>query len=468
MRLFSAVFIVLLFCNSPSGFAQGNDGTPAITDSIPIILRHIAISGKTHTKPSVILRELSVRPGDTLRAFDLDNIAKINTDRLYSLSIFNEVTISWKHLAKADSLDMQIFVSDRFPVMPGGDVEFADRNFNVWWKEQHLNLRRVNLGLTLTDNNFRGNLENLSLIGQIGYTPKIGISYSRPYVDKRQRQGFGLSFFALQNREIAYNTVRNKLAFYRSDTGNMLRRTDASLWYTYRPGYALTHQLQFTWQHYWISSAAAALNPEYLGDSRKEVDNFWLQYRIEWNRVDNWNYPLTGKRMIGVLDEKLLLPQHQFQSAVYLQMDHYFNPLPKWYAAFIFRGRVSFPAIQPYIFRQNLGYNFDYIRGFEYYVIDGSAFALGRVDLKRCLIDYRLKLPVRYFEEIPFRLYAKVYGDMGISYNKMPEDDFLNNRLLCSAGLGFDIVTLYDIKLRIEYTFNNLGQNGLFLHKSGE
>lgn len=467
MRFSGYAIAILLFSFFIRATAQAKEVFPPEQDTTIRVLRQIIISGKTHTKSAVILRELSVQQGDILPSIELSELAQLNTQRLYTISIFNEVKIHWQFVG-SDSVDMMIWVADRFPVMPEGDVEFADRNFNVWWKEQNHNLRRINLGLTLTDNNFRGNLENLSVSGQAGYTQKIGIGYSRPYIDKNQKHGFGVSFFGLQNREIAYNTIQNKLAFYRDESNYMLRRSDAGLWYTYRPRYAVTHTLLFTWQHYWISGAAAALNPEYLGEGMKQADNLWLQYRLEWNRVDNWNYPLIGQRLIGVLDEKYLLPSHKFQTGFYLQMDRYFHPFPNWYAAIIFRGRVSFPAMEPYIFRQNLGYDFDYVRGFEYYVIDGSAFALGRVDIKRCLINYKIRLPVRYFEEIPIRLYAKVYGDIGTSYNKMPENDFLNNRLLCSGGLGLDIVTLYDIKLRIEYTINNFGQNGLFLHKSGE
>lgn len=431
-------------------------------------MHQIIIKGKTRTHKAVILRELNVRPNDTIFLSQINELTKANTQRLYTISIFNEISISWPETGSADSINMLIVVNDRFPVFPEGDLEFADRNFNVWWEEQHHNLRRINLGLTLTDNNFRGRRENLSVAGQVGYTQKIGISYSRPFIDKAQKQGFGASFFGLQNREIAYNTIDNKLAFYRDDNNYMLRRFDGAFWYTYRPKYAITHTLKFTWQHYWISKQAASINPEYLGNGLQEANNLWLQYRFEWNKVDNWNYPLTGQRFIGLADEKLLLPDHQFQSSLHLQFDRYDQPFDKWFTALIFRGRISAPFQQPYIFRQNLGYDQDYIRGFEYYVLDGAAFALGRVDIKRCLVNYNLRLPIRYFELIPIRVYAKVFGDIGTSYNKFPQQDFLNNRLLYSGGFGLDIVTLYDIKIRIEYTFNNLGEKGLFLHKSGE
>ena len=53
---------------------------------------------------------------------------------------------------------------------------------------------------------------------------------------------------------------------------------------------------------------------------------------------------------------------------------------------------------------------------------------------------------------------------MGYSYNKEEFVSRLNNKFLGSAGVGIDIVTLYDVQVRIEYSINHLGQKGLFLH----
>jgi hypothetical protein len=35
---------------------------------------------------------------------------------------------------------------------------------------------------------------------------------------------------------------------------------------------------------------------------------------------------------------------------------------------------------------------------------------------------------------------------------------------LYSGGLGFDLLSLYDMQLGIEYSINQLGERGLFLH----
>jgi len=442
------------------------------------LVRKITISGRRKTRDNVILRELNFKVGDCIPASLAEGKDKdpnmlalngFNRSRLMSLRLFNDVDIRWSRLQDS-GYEVNIFVIDRFPIMPDINFEFADRNFNVWWTEQHHDLNRINLGLTLKHNNFRGNRETVSVTGQMGYTQKIGISYERPFVDKDQKHGFGMSVFGLQNREISYITESNKLLFLRSDNGFMQRRFDLAGWYTFRPRYAARHLLQLAYHHYWISDTIAQLNPDYLGEGRTQEDVLQLKYRFEYNAVDNWEYPLTGYRFIGELDNNFALAGHRWQTGLNVHFDRFYNPLRKWYLAFIFRGRVSLPQNQPFIFRHNLGYDFDYLRGYEYYVSDGSAFLLGRVDWKRELLNLKIRLPVRYFEVIPFRVYPKVFGDMGAGNNKYAriDGDRLNNRLLYSYGVGLDIITFYDIKLRIEYTINHLGEKGLYLHRNGE
>ncbi len=460
------LLLLLVFWLAPSFiFAQKDtfDGTSKECS----YLKTINISGQRKTKDRIVLRELSVKEGDCLPKERIAAILEQNRLRLMNTRLFTDAKVEWTPVTD-DTFSLDILVLDRFPIMPDANFEFADRNFNVWWTEQNHDLRRINLGLTLNHNNFRGNRETVGITGQVGYTQKIGLSYARPFADKNQKHGYGASFFGLQNREIAYKTDGNKLKFLRSDDNFMQRRFDASVWYTYRPGYASTHLVQLSFHHYWISDTIAMLNPEYLGRDRRQEDVLRLTYRYEYNGVDNWNYPLTGNRFVGILEQKIALHGGSWQSSLNLHYDHFLNPWKKWYASLILRGRVSAPQGQPYIFRQNLGYDYDYVRGYEYYVIDGSCFGIIRANLKRELLNVRINLPIRFFEVIPLRVYGKVYGDFGAGYNKYPVNDALYNRALYSAGVGFDIVTLYDIKLRVEYTVNHLNEKGLYLHRNGE
>lgn len=459
-------FCLLIACLCSLAATAQTDSIPATGEGCYYV-QDMYVSGRHKTRDRVVFRELSFKKGDCIPKALLAEQIERNRLRLMNLKLFNEVKISWTP-GVGDSISFDILLLDRFPIMPDPNFEFADRNFNVWWTEQNHDLRRINLGLTLNHNNFRGNRETVGVTGQIGYTQKVGISYGHPFADKQQRHGYGVSFFGLQNREIAYITDGNKLKFLRSNDNFMQRRFDASVWYTYRPYYASTHSVQLSFHHYWVSDTIAQMNPSYLGDGRIQENVLHLSYRYEYNGVDNWNYPLRGNRFVGVFDQKFALLNGNWQSSVNVHYDHFIHPAGKWYMAFIFRGRASVPQQQPYIFRQNLGYEFDYVRGYEYYVIDGSCFGLVRADIKRELLNVRINLPVRFFEVIPVRVYGKVYGDFGAGYNKYPVNDAFNNKALYSAGIGLDIVTLYDIKLRVEYTVNHLHEKGLYLHRNGE
>lgn len=66
---------------------------------------------------------------------------------------------------------------------------------------------------------------------------------------------------------------------------------------------------------------------------------------------------------------------------------------------------------------------------------------------------------------IPFAVYGKVFGNSGYVYQPDPGENTLSNTMLWSGGIGIDIVTLYDVTIKLEWSFNSLGQNGLFLHR---
>ena len=113
-------------------------------------------------------------------------------------------------------------------------------------------------------------------------------------------------------------------------------------------------------------------------------------------------------------------------------------------------------------------HNTDYVRGYEYYVIDGSNYGLLRIDLKREIFNNTYSLPVKYFTALPLRIYPKIFADAGYIDSPSPGNSFLSKRLLYSVGVGIDIITLYDIKFRFEFAWNHLGQNGLYLHFNSE
>jgi hemolysin activation/secretion protein len=91
-----------------------------------------------------------------------------------------------------------------------------------------------------------------------------------------------------------------------------------------------------------------------------------------------------------------------------------------------------------------------------------------RLDLKREVFNNTWSIPVKYFTAIPLRVYPKIFADAGYITSPSPGNSFLSNQVLYCVGVGLDVVTLYDIKIRFELAWNHLNQNGLYLHFNSE
>lgn len=458
-RIFIPCLLLLLFAAHASARDGANDR---------IMIRKINISGNRITKANIILRELSIHEGEVIAADSMVQLIEKNKKRLFNLSLFTDVLIKPDTIS-AGEINWNIHVREQWYIIPELSFKLADRNFNVWWKEQHHDIRRANLGVSIKDRNFRGNMEQLSVTGQIGYTQKLGIEYFKPYVDKAQKHGLGGSFSFSQNEETYYTTDSNKLKFIRSPGHYILRQFDAALLYVFRPGYNTRHLIEARYKDFKAGDTIVKLNPGYYLNGVNELKLIELSYRFEYNNVDNWNYPLKGFKTVGYTCMRAGLKGFNFQAYSMWEVSQFERLHNKWYASHVFRGRLTMPEKQPYIYRYAMGGESEYIRGYEYYVIDGSQYGLLRNSLKYELLNISIRnLPLRYLPVIPLKIYPKVYADVGYVRNAYPGNSFLNNRTLYSAGVGVDIITAYDMKLRIEYTLNHLGEKGVFLHATSE
>lgn len=459
MRLICLSFFLLLLSKHNCA-GQESGGT--------VTLKRIIIEGCSITRTSIVLRELSIHEGQLIPKDSLAAIEKENKLRLFNLQLFNEVDQQFE-IVSADSITWHIRVKERWYIIPTGIVQFADRNINTWWVDQHHDWQRVSAGLIITDKNFRGNLETLALTAQAGYTQRLGLSYMRPYVNKDQTRGAGFWVMAARSRQAYYTTLNDKLVFAGNYSGPVIwQQAEGGLSFMYRPGYAHRHLLQAGYKQYKVSDTIVSLNPDYY-EGKSNVARFMeLNYRYEYNGTDNWNYSLKGEKLVTTAVVRAGFEGLTFQSFVNVEAGIFRNPLPGWYVSAIGRGRLMYPQDQPYYFRGGLGTQTDYVRGYEYYVADGYNYGVLRLDVKRELFNNTYSLPVKYFTAIPVRIYPKIFFDMGYNNSPYAIGNRLSNILLYSMGAGVDIVTLYDVKIRLEYARNHLGQNGLYLHFNSE
>lgn len=434
-----------------------------------IVVQAVHLSGNRRTKASVILREMSVSPGQSVCRDSLQYLLHENYLRLYNLNLFTDIRVSTQDSGEG-AVNIEVALKEQWFLIPQADVQLADRNFNVWWKEQHHDLGRINLGLYLVHKNVSGNLDRLSVSTHVGYTQQLTVSYLRPYIDHKQKQGLGFAAGYSRSREIAYTTAGNKLLFARNNNDFLYANFFISASWIYRQAYRSRHILGLSYNDYKVGDTVRLLRPDFFARNAQSLQFAELNYRFEYNGTDNWNYPRRGVKIVGWTAFRKGFSGMGVQSITGLELGFFKKLCNRWYSSAVFRGRSTFTDQPAYFFQSALGYKTNVVRGYEYYVIQADHFALGRFSLKYEAVRRQFhRLPFRYLPELPLWIYPKIFADVGYGVNgKDRYGNNLSNMLLYSVGIGLDIITAYDLKLRIEFALNHLGENGIYLHANSE
>jgi hypothetical protein len=343
----------------------------------------------------------------------------------------------------------------------------VDRNLSEWAKQGY-KLDRVNYGFKFTHYNFTGRNDKLRLWLITGYSRQIEFQYDQPYADKSLKHGYKLGFSYLFNKEVNYNTVNNQQVFIDS-LGEGIKKWYGSVEYTYRPGLRAFHGLRLSVTNEQVDTGVASLNPKYYNNGRTSITYPELTYTFNYFKVDYIPFPLHGwLTEVSFQKRGIHSNMNMWQLGAKFNTNH--EIARKLYFGWQTQGTVRLPFDQPYINQRMFGYNDFYLRGYEKYVIDGVAGVLSRQTLRRELFKFNVPtyLKSKSHDRIPFRIYARTFGDVGYAYSKNAQQNHLNNRMLYTAGLGIDVVTFYDFIVRFDYSFNQLGENGLFLHIKGD
>ena len=428
----------------------------------------IRIEGNKKTRSTLILRELSIKLGDSVSNASLEKLLLLNYQRLYNLNIFTEIHFTAG--IENEGVAIIIQVKEQWFLLPQADIQLADRNINVWWKEQNHDLSRINLGLYLVHKNLTGRMDRLSTSMHLGYTQQFATSYFRPYIDRQQKQGIGFSIGYSRSKELAYTTINNKLRFVRHDNDFLYQNFFSSLSWYYRAAYHTRHIVNLGYNAYRIGDTILQLNQDFFENESKELQYIDLSYRYEYNGVDNWNYPRKGIKIIGNLGARMGIKGMSQQVFLGMELGYYKRIKNRWYSSLVFRGRATFAQDQGYFLQAALGYKSNYVRGYEYYVVEANQFAIARLSLKyEAMRRQYHHLPFQYLPQLPIWVYPKLFFDVGYASNPMViNNNNFANSLLYSFGFGIDVITAYDLKLRIEFAYNHLAENGLYLHANSE
>lgn len=432
-------------------------------------INRIFITGNRVTHDRIILRELTLKPGDVIYSTNLDGIIELDKRKLINTRLFNTVTIRVLELDK-NSWDMVVDLKERWYTFPSPIFDLADRNFNEWWQNYNHDFRRVNYGLRLYRLNMRGRNETMRFIAQFGYQRRFELYYRIPNLDKEQKHGLALDFDYSEAKNVAFRTNDHKLEFLETDF--ILRSTrGGGVTYFFRNSFFETHSLKFDYRDNLVSDTLLLRNPNYFGGEGKRQQIFSsLGYNFTSDHRDYAAYPLHGYHFSGnILKTGLTKSDDVNKIEVTASYTRFFDLKKYFYLSNYTLGYLSSPDDLPYFNLGALGFRRQFVRGYEVYLIEGPAYIMNKTTFKKRILSRTYNwsaMPLEQFQHIPLSIYFKVYADVGYvqNYKNYEIGSRLTNKLLSGIGAGIDIIGSYDAVFRFEYTFNIEGQNGLFFH----
>ncbi|MCU0321568.1 MAG: hypothetical protein MUE72_04085 [Chitinophagaceae bacterium] len=439
-------------------------------DSIHYTIGNIILTGNKRTKTYIVFREVPFKEGDTVTPNQLTEQLELARQQIMNTTLFVDVTVYATNIQNK-VVNINIDVKERWYIFPLPYFKLIDRNFNQWWFDQKRSLDRVNYGIKFFHNNVSGRNDKISLDVVSGYNRQIAINYNQPFADKTLKHGFAVGFSYNQQREMNFATLNNKQAFFKIDNGFVRESLRFAGTYSYRPDSRYRFYATLTYARDKVNDTILKLNPSYFSTTNSTTLGYLAATTtLQYFGVDY--IPFAKKGFMYEVNFYHRGFKKEFNiTSLSIEATNAITLNKNSFIQFHNYGVVRFNQQQPFYNMGLLGYGDLYLRGMENYVIDGTAGFLSNTTLYHKLFTYVFKNPIKSksHDKIPFSFYLKVFGDVGYVHNAQSTiTNTLPNKLLRSAGIGLDIVSIYDFVFRLEYSFNQFGERGFGMRARGD
>ncbi|MBP8823660.1 MAG: BamA/TamA family outer membrane protein [Flavobacteriales bacterium] len=431
----------------------------------PYGISGLLVEGNKQTKERIILRELTFRQGDTVDTKALYERMARSRQNLLNLGLFNTVTLLPTFLGPHEVF-ITITVNERWYWWPQPMVRFADPNFNTWWLTKDFG--RLNYGVELNRFNMRGRNETLSALVQLGYSRRFGLRYKVPSFDRQQRWGAQVEGVYGEQDEITIGTEGNKRILLKTPLENITAHWRAGGQLTYRRSHYIRHGLDIHWNEMAVRDTVVRRNPEYLASGAGRMGFLSLTYSAVLDRRDSRAFPLSGTYAKLEVVRHGIGPSQPDATRLTATVQRSWKRGQRWSLGASMQGSAAPGTEDHYFLQEGLGYG-DYLRGYEYYIIDGQAHVLAKANILFALVpprSYRVEaIPLEAFRTLYIAIYLNAFSDHGyVQDNVHGALNPLANQWQQSYGLGLDLVTSYDQVLRMEWAVNRLAETGFYLH----
>lgn len=435
-----------------------------------VYINSIKINGNNRTKGVIIYRELSFGVGDTLSQKQMQNKINESKRNLLNTPLFNFVNFEIKKdtLSKVDII---INVEERWYLWPQASIYYADRNFSNWLRNK--DLTRTDLGLGFVKYNARGRNEKFSFYYVFGYDNEFIVRYNNVYIDKKRRHSVGAYFNYLRRKETGCIIENDKLKQVKLNDKYALTSFKIDFKYLYRKEIYNKHLVNFGFENRKLSDSLLICNPNYTVNSESDISYFYLKYKFISDKRNSRIFPTKGyllnltiaKYGFSVF-QKIGINSFYIKSEIskYSQLSERFSVTNHLTLKYKTENKNAF------FLNSALGYTSN-IRGYEYYVINGTQLVLTKHTFNYKLLSkkviYLKRLAFKRFNKIHFTIYASVFADAAyvknsnIIYNS---NNTLANTLLYSSGISLNLLTYYDAFFRLDYSVNHLKESGFYFH----
>ncbi len=439
-----------------------------------VFVEKIIVKGNKKTKENIVLREINFKQGDSLAVSNLMENLERNRLLVLNSGLFTQAKFNVKKWNEAEkNITLLLEVKEAWYILPFPIFELADRNFNVWWVEQNRDFKRLNLGMRLYYLNLSGRNDLLKFVVQTGYSQKLEVKYALPFINKNQTFGLEGNVMLSRNKEVQYATEENKQQFYRTEDDNfLLKRMRFGLGLSYRPKQLTRFTLGINFHDNFIDDfVAEELNPYYFLKGRKEQKFFSTFIKFSYDLRDIKPFPHKGSYFeISFQKDGFDIFQDRNTLFACILYAKYFSFTKKLSFESIVKGGVSLLRDkQDYYNYRAFGYLQDFIRGYEYYVIDGADYAYYKSSLRWKLLERNINfgryMPISAFRDMPLKIYFSINADIGYVNDPFySENNKLVNIPLYGGGIGLNFVAFYSKVIQLEYSMNHLKEKALFLH----
>ncbi len=415
-----ALIPLLLFAFYPAALhAQ------SVSDSV-IIVRDIQIYGNHTTKDYVILREMSLKSGDTLTQAALEQ----DRDNIYNLQLFNKVDVDY--IADQNLATIIVTVSERWYFIPYPI-------FGMKYRDPS----KLYYGAGVMHENFRGRNEKLFANICFGYDRWFMLNYQNPKITDNDDifAGASLGLQRIHNLSNRYGEYENSNIIISGTLGKRFG--------IYRSFYA-TAGYEF-WE---VNDPLTGRTVSPTGRDRFFVAA--VQYRYDTR--NNKEYTTNGSLVsIALAKDGFGESEVNLVSTAY-DIKKFFGLGGESGLGLHSSGSFTWGGLIPPYLHAFFGYD-DRIRGYFYKVIEAEDKLSASVELRLPILSPRyldvdfIKIPE--FQKLRYGLYFGIFVDAGKAWYRT--DVVARQPWYSGYGAGLQFLLPYGFTIRTEGAINNYG-----------